>query len=466
MRSKSLLVLASLALTACASPRAADLRLPGGYETNTPAPAGAIALDRWWTTYEDPELTTLVEQALERNADVRLAAARLAEARAVRQGVIAQLFPQGDLTGSARRVKSEQLSGTNVNIPGFSQDGTSETTSANFNVSWEVDVFGRTFAANRATKADVSGVRFAYEGVRAAIAAQTADAYFTARGLAIQVADAREAARISRGLLETAQARADHGLVADSEPDRIATEVAQSEAQATALEAELQAQKRAILVLTGRVIEPTANINAPPNVGAAPVVPAALPSDLLLRRPDVRQAEAGVRSAAARQDIAERAFLPTFTFSPGVGWSKQSQPNFESEVLSWTLGGSVLQPILSIPRRLADLKAENARTEQAVTNYEKVVQTAFQETEGALVRLEADRSRVVLLTQGEARARRAYEAGRLGYDRGLTDISTTLQTEQAWRAARAQLTAAQVQALRRSVQAYKALGGGWSAPAK
>lgn len=82
------------------------------------------------------------------------------------------------------------------------------------------------------------------------------------------------------------------------------------------------------------------------------------------------------------------------------------------------------------------------------------------------MRLEADRRRVALLTDGEARARRAYEAGRLGYERGLTDLSTTLQTEQAWRAARAQLTAAQVQALRRSVQAYKALGGGWTAPAK
>ena len=97
----------------------------------------------------------------------------------------------------------------------------------------------------------------------------------------------------------------------------------------------------------------------------------------------------------------------------------------------------------------------------AVIAYEKTVQTAFQESESALVSLDADRRRVALLTAGEVRARAAYEATRTGYARGLTDLSTTLHAEQSWRAIRAQLTAAQVQALRRSVQATKAIGGGW-----
>jgi outer membrane protein TolC len=100
-----------------------------------------------------------------------------------------------------------------------------------------------------------------------------------------------------------------------------------------------------------------------------------------------------------------------------------------------------------------------------VTAYERTILTAFQEAEGALVGLEADRRRVALLTDGEARAQRAYEAAKTRYARGLTDLSTTLSAEQAWRAVRAQLTAAQVQALRRSVQAMKALGGGWPAQA-
>jgi outer membrane protein TolC len=114
---------------------------------------------------------------------------------------------------------------------------------------------------------------------------------------------------------------------------------------------------------------------------------------------------------------------------------------------------------------MADLKAQSARTEQAIIAYEKAVQTAFQEAEGALVSLDADRRRVTLLVDGEARAERAYRAARIGYDRGLTDLDTLLSSERAWRVIRAQLVSAQVQALRRSVQAYKALGGGWPAQA-
>lgn len=458
----SVAALAALSLAACATPRPADVRLPGAYEAPA-APPGAVALDQWWSAFGDPELTTLVEQALARNTDVRTAAARLQEVRAQRTSAILQYLPQGDARGSASRTETEQLSGTRVDIPGFSTSGTSERYAADFNVSWEVDLFGRSIAATRAANAEVSAARFAYEGVRAAIAAQTADAYFQARGLAIQLADAQETARIQRELYDIAAKRGALGLTATSEADRIAGELAQADAQAQALEAELQAQKRAILVLAGRVVEPTANIQAPPVVGQPPPVPTALPSELLQRRPDVREAQQRLRSQVGQQRIAALAFFPTFTFTPGVGWSKQEQPGFSSESQSWTLGGSVLQPILSIPRLMSELKAQNARTEQAVVNYEKTVQTAFQEAEGSLVRLDADRSRVVLLTDGEARARRAFEAARTGYQRGLTDLTTLLNAEAAWRATRAQLTSAQVQALRRTVQAYKALGGGWPA---
>lgn len=457
----SLAVVTALALAACASPRTPDLSLPGAFEAQSGA-AQAIALDQWWTAFGEPELTGLVEQALAANTDVRTAAARLQEVRAQRSSAILSLFPQGDATGSGRRTETEQLSGTQVSIPGFSTSGTSEAYQANFNVSWELDLFGRSFAAARAANADVAAQRFAYEGARAAIAAQVADSWFQARGLAIQLGDARETARIQRELYDLAGKRAQAGLSASSEPDRIAGDLAQADAQVAALEAELQAQRRALLILTGRAAEPTANITAQPVVGILPPVPASIPSELLARRPDIREAQARVRSAAGRQDIAERAFLPTFDLTPGIGWSRQEQPGFESESWNWSIGGMVTQPILSIPRRLADLKAENARTEQAVINYERTVQTAFGEAEGALVRLDADRRRVALLRDGEVRAARAYEAARVGYSRGLTDLQTALSAEQAWRATRTQFTSAQVQALRRTVQAYRALGGGWN----
>lgn len=453
--------LAALALVGCVTPRKADLGLPLAYEMPV-APAGAIALDTWWTAFNDPELSTLIEQALDRNPDVRTARSRLDEVKAQRVSAILQYLPTGNVAASGRETSTEQLSGARANIPGFSSDGTSENYAANFNVSWEIDPFGRALSASKSANAEVENVRFAFEAARAGIAAQTADAYFQARGLAIQLADAQETARIQTQLYEVASKRAALGLVASSEPDRVAGDLAQAKAQVAGLEAQLQVQKRAILILAGRIVEPTVNIAAPLSVGAAPAVPVLVPSDLLQRRPDVRQAQQRLRSAVGQEQLAALAFFPTFTLSPGLGWSKIGQPSFASESQNWSIGGSFSQPVLSIPRLLTELKVRNARTEQAVTSYEKTVQTAFQESEAALVSLDADRRRVTLLTDGEARAERAYKASAAGFTRGLTDLSTTLSAERSWRGVRAQLTAAQVQALRRSVQAYKALGGGWS----
>lgn len=458
-------ILTALSLGACATARKPDLALPGAYETKYDAPPGALALDTWWTAYDDPELTALVEQALVRNPDVRTARSNLDILNAQVLSAVAQYLPKGDATYTSRRVRTDQLDGTTVNIPGYSNSGVSVSQSAAFNVSWEVDPFGRAFFGVGAAKAEAARARYAYENARASIAAQTADAWFQAKGLAIQLGDARETARIERELLDTAEKKARAGLTGAADADRIAGDLAQADAQATALEAQLQLQKRAILILTGRAVEPTASIEAAPKVGDAPAVPASLPSELLQRRPDVRGAEAALRSQKNQKVLDALALFPTFNFAPGLGWQKAKQPGFSSTSQSWTLAGTVTQPVLSIPRLLADWKAQDARTEQAVITYEKTVQTAFQEAEGALVSLEADRRRVALLTDGEARARRAYEASKTAYGRGLSDLSSTLSAEQAWRAVRTQLTSAQVQALRRSVQAYKAIGGGWPAQA-
>jgi outer membrane protein, multidrug efflux system len=463
--SRSAILFASLALAACASARKPDLRLPAAYEAGqaTSVPADAAVLDRWWTVFGDAQLDSLVDTALTANPDARTAAAKLAEARASAASALTRFLPQGDFAGSAKRTHTQQLSGTEIDIPGFSTSGTSDQDAANLNVSWEVDLFGRIFGAARAARGDVATARFDYEASRASLAAQVGDAYFQARGLAIQLADAQASVRIEQELYDLATKRATAGLAATSDADRVAGDLAQAKAQAQSLEAELQAQRRTLLILAGRPIEPTASLDVAPNVGRIPPIPATLPSQLLERRPDVRRAQAQVQSASGRLLLQDLAFFPTFTLTPGIGWSRIAQPGFTSTSDSWTIGANLTQPVFSIPKLLQDLAAQNARTEQAVIAYEKAVQTAFSDSEGTLVRLDADRRRVALLTEGEARAQRGYKASKLGYDRGLTDLTTALGAEQSWRATRSQLTAAQVQAFRRTVQAYKALGGGWPA---
>ena len=458
--------LACLALGACASARKPDVRLPAAYEAPVAAqPGEAAALDAWWTGFGDPELTGLIEQALKSAPDARAAAARLDEARATATTGLLAFLPQGDAAASHKETHTTQTAGTPINIPGFSSSGKSTSESATLNVSWEVDLFGRIFAVAKAARGDTAAARFVYEGARASLAANIADTYFQARGLAIQLADARETLRIEQGLQSIADVKAARGLGSSADADRVAGDLAQAKAQVASLEAELKATRRTLLVLVGRGIEPLANLPVDATVGAIPEVPATVPGALLARRPDVREAEARVRSAAGRTTYAQMAFFPTFTLTPGVGLSNSEQPGYRSSTRNWSIGASVTQPVLSIPRLLAELKAQNARTEQAVIAYEKAVQTAYGEADSALVRLDADRRRVAELTEGERRAGRAYEAARVRYASGLDDLATALSAEQAWRAVRSQLTAAQVQALRRSVQTYKALGGGWPSSA-
>jgi multidrug efflux system outer membrane protein len=456
-------VLACLALAACASARPPETPLPAAYESKAGGGVSSQALDRWWTAFEDPQLSALVEEALARSPDARSAAARLDEARATARSALTRFLPQGDLTGSASKTHSEQVAGTAVNIPGFSTSGSSERYAANFDVSWEADLIGRFFAVRKAAKGDQAAARFAYEGARASLAANVADAWFQARGLAIQLEDARETLRIQTELQRVADIRAERGLGAASDADRVAGELALAQGQAAALEAELVAAKRTLLALIGDAARPTADLQVPVGVGAIPQVPVSTPSELLVRRPDVREAQANLASAAGRSDVALLAFFPTFMLTPGLGWSKIVQPGFSSTTETWTIGGDARQPVLSIPQLLFDLKAQNARTRQAAINYEKTVQTAFAETESTLVRLDADRRQVEVLRAGEVRARRAYEAARIRYNRGFDSLESALSAEQAWRATRSSLTTAEVQGLRRVVQAYKALGGGWPA---
>lgn len=462
------------ALAGCVSrPNPApDLRLPAAYEAFQLAPVAAVSLDRWWTCFDDVQLDELIEQALAANPDMKSAAARLREVVATRTSALTRFLPQGNATASATKTDTTQHEGPvstlpeGLVIPGLtSGGGITETTAANFNVSWEVDLFGRLFATRRATKADVAAARFDYESARASLAAQVADAYFQARGLAIQLSDAHETARIQRELYDLVVKRVHAGLSASSAPDRVAGDLARSEAQVAALEADLQVQRRTLLILAGRTFDPFTSVEVLPSVGTAPAVPTFLPSDLLRRRPDVRSAEAQVRGALGREDLARLAFLPTFTLQPGVGWSRSVQNDTTFVTSSWSIGAAVVQPVLDIPNLLAQLRIQNARTAQVVAAYEKTLQTAFGEAEGALLRLDANRRRVALLSDGEARAQRAYRAAHLGYTRGINDLETTLASEQSWRATRAELTAAQVGTLRQAISAFKSLGGGWPADA-
>ncbi|MDR6626485.1 TolC family protein [Caulobacter segnis] len=463
------LVATAIALSGCVTPvPKVDARLPAAYEAPAGTPLAAETLDQWWTSFDDPVLNELVTTALAQAPDARLAAARLEEARAVRLGQVRQLYiPSTPLTGSAQRTDTDIIDQSGSG--GFTQGGVSKTYSANFDVSWELDLIGRRRAARKVVDNDLAAARFAYEGARAALAANVAQSYFEARGYAVQLEDARQNARIAQGLHDVAAEKGRRGLSATSEGERTAADLAQAQAQVAQLEAQLQAARRSLLILVGKGVDPLASLPVEPVLAQAPPIPAAAPGALLARRPDVREAAARLASASGNLNVNELALFPTINLAPSVGLTKSISPSFlqtgettSTTSSAWTLGANLSVPVLNIPKLLSDIKAQGARVEQAAITYEQTVQQAFGEAENALVQLDADQRRVALLAAGERRAAVAYEASRKGYAAGLTDLTTALQAEQSWRGARTALTGAQTQALQRAVQTYKALGGGWS----
>ncbi|MEP6558252.1 MAG: TolC family protein [Burkholderiales bacterium] len=462
-------------LTACATgapPRAADVALPETYDT-LPAGTARTSLDHWWTLYNDPQLTQLTQAALAQGFTVRTALARLEETRALRSIALARFNPQGNLQASADYRYTRNLedvpsidattaggapaAGAVASLAGF---GAAKSASVSLPVSWEIDLFGRRKAAGTAAQADVIAARFDVEAARAAIAAEVARSLFQARGFKVQRNEATETVRIQRELQAVVAERARRGLAPSSELDRVATDVAQAEAQAEALDAALLASRRALLVVLGSGAQPLATLDVETRLGTVPAVPAALPGELLARRPDVRQAFARVQRAASSVRLAELDFFPRLTLNPGIGITAQ-RSSFDTTTSFWSLGLGLVVPILDRPRLQAQLAAEGARAEQAVLNYERTVQTAFSETDQALLRLQSDRRRVGTLVEGERRGRSGYDAARKRYELGFAGLTELLDAERAWRATRSALTSARLDALQRSVQVFQALGGGW-----
>ncbi|WP_076997131.1 efflux transporter outer membrane subunit [Variovorax sp. KK3] len=456
-------------LMGCATgehPRVPEITLPPSYGTQARNELPPAALDAWWRSYGDEQLQSLVERSLANGVDAKLALARLDEARAIRGQTLSIADARGAVQGNVERTRNIRLDDGSASSAAAIAP-TTRSQGLSLPISWELDLFGRNTTRRDAADADLAAARFDYEASRAALAAQVAQTLFEARGLAARLDDARANERIQGALLELLDRRVERGLSAASEADRVGAEVARSLAQRMGLEAELHATRRAVLVLAGDGLGPidriAADQGASDGLGAPPGVPATVPGNLLERRPDVRQAHARVESARASVRLAELDFFPTLTLQPSIGVSQQ-RGTFDTRLAFWTLGAGLNIPVLDRPRLMAALDIQSARGMQAVVAYEKAVQTAFAEADQAFVRLEAAHERVAILQDGEARARRAFDAAETRYRRGLGDLQSLLDAEAAWRGSRAAFTTAKVDRLLGSVQAFKSLGGGWTAP--
>ena len=467
--------------------------MPAAYEApgkSDPA-LSPQALDAWWRLYDDPQLTALVEGALQASPDARTGLQRIAESRAARSQALAAYLPQGDLLGSAQNQHTSEsfgglgvstgLGGTTTGTGSAGTTGTTGTTTtsdsgafltpsgslqtyaAQFNVSYELDIFGRRRAAKRAADADLWTQRFDYEAGRSMLATNVANDLFQARGDAIQLAEARETYRIAQSLARSADVSAAHGLTSTSDAARLESDAATDAAEVSRLEAVSRAARRTLLDLVGRGVDRIDTLVVEPVAVAPPVPPQTTPGELLRRRPDVREAQARLQSAAGTLDLNKLGLFPDFSLAPALELAKTTG-TYDSFSTIWSLGLNATAPVLDRPRLLAIVRGQRARGEQAVIAYEKAVQDAYRDAENGLNTLDADRRRVGDLKTAVDRARFAFDAKRRGYDLGLTDLTTLLAAESTWRQARVTLSTAEVTTLMDSATLFQALGGGWTPP--
>ncbi len=431
------------------------------------APDGSPAPeDRWWRLFGDPALDRLAEEALANNQDLAIAVARVDEARALVRVVGSQLYPT--VTGNAGAERSRASRATDFFFPGVPVYNTNYR--ATLDVFYEIDLWGRLRNATAAARADLLATEAARDTVRTALASEVVRSYYALRAFDEAVAANERALDLRTRALELERRRAAAGLISELDIRQLEGEVAAARALQPALLRDRAAEEAALAVLAGRspraIIDDTiARASGPDTALPSPVVPAGLPSDLLLRRPDLFEAEQRLRAANARIGVARAQFFPQISLTGYLGSEAGSLSDlFSGPAGIWRIAGGLTQPIFQGGRLFAEAEAVEARQRQAVAQYQKTIQNAFREVRDAISA--QARAREIYDAEG-ARVEAQREALKLAtarYQAGLVNLLVPIDAER--RLLEAELN--RIDALRRQRAAVadlmRALGGGWTAP--
>ncbi|MBU2607312.1 MAG: TolC family protein [Alphaproteobacteria bacterium] len=460
-----------LALTGCAAgpdyaaPDPGLARFHGaGAAASQAVPAPIPEIDHWWREFDDPELTRIVERALDQNLDLAAALARVEQARAAARGAGARLLPRIDATAQASRQRQSLESPTGSiarNFPGYERD--QSLYDAGAAASWEIDLFGGLRRTAEAASAEAEAAEAARLGTRITVAADSADVYLRIRGAQRRMALAVEQVSTNARLLDLVQRRFEKGLASDREVAQAEALLAGARASLPPLQIELEAQLNRLDVLMGA--QPgtyAARLRANGVIPSAPAIASAEPVDVLRRRPDIIAAERRLAAANARIGAAIADYYPKVSLSALLG--------FQSSTPADLFRDSTFQPqgLLGMRWRLfdfgrvdAEVAAARGAEAEALAVYRQSVLRAAEDVENAftaLVQLEALESE---LEQEVAALQRARNLSQTAYEGGIIPLTDVLDTNRQKLAAEDALARARADAARSAVSAFRALGGGW-----
>ena len=413
----------------------------------------------WWTIFRDPRLDQLMAQAGERNASIELAAANLAQARAVLHGTDAARSPQLDLRGSATR-----QGGPLINAAG----GDGNLFGASASLAWELDLSGRIARLRDAANYDADTAGALLRDTRLVVQADVAQAWFGLRALDMEAALLDAIGREYRTQLDLATRRAAAGYGSELDLDLLRAEAAVAKADGLALARRRAALEHALAALTGQLASgfalPAAVSDAAWDT-ALPAVPPGLPSTLLVRRPDIAAARDAVAAAGARGEAARRAWFPNLVLTAAFGYaSPQLARLADGSSQAWSLAGLLAQPLLDGGRRQATLAQADARTRAAWAGYRERILVAFRDTEDQLAALRLLAGEDEARREASAAAERALQRGQSRAARGLaSQLELAVVRRDALQAQR-QLLHVRLARFQATVGLIRALGGGWGGP--
>jgi multidrug efflux system outer membrane protein len=434
-----------------------QLELPAQYPEPAPAETQPLAL-QWWQLYRDPTLDRLIDTAQTANADVRLAAARVQEAEGALREARAALFPEvtGSYTYARQRVSTVASPPL---FPGVPLVRPNHTLSASTN--FEVDFWGRFARAGEAARANLFGAQYQRDTVLLSLAGAITQAYFALRSLDAQLAVLDQAIRVRRDSLDIAQARLDAGLASELDVHQARGALFDALVQKRDADRNRALVEHQLGLLTGRMDLKLASgdLFALP---LAPVPPPGLPSALLERRPDIRQAEENLVAANAQIGIARAAMFPAISLTGGAGGqSAQLGDLLTSGAKIWTVGFGLALPLFDAGRREARLEQARARREQAVAGYQRAVETGFREVADAIVNVQQTGDSEAQLKARLEAARAALELSTLRYEKGYSPYLEVLDAQRNANDAELAYVRNRQARLAFSVDLMKALGGGW-----
>lgn len=407
----------------------------------------------WIDLLRDPELRKLIETALRQNRDVRVALATIDEFRAQYGIARADFFPQISLNAQGGRTKS---------VLGNLGSAAFNTLQATASLSWELDFWGRIRRATEAARSDLLAERENRRAVVLTLIGNVAATYLQLRQLDLALEISRRTLAANRETFRLARRRFDQGLISELDVRQFESEVASPAASVAQLEGLITQTENQLSVLVGRNPGPITRGRPLNEVLGELSVPAAVPSSLLQRRPDVRRAEAGLHAATARIGAAQADRLPLPFVTADYGTSSRTADDlFKKDTEIYQVFGGVSMPLFTGGRVGSQVNVARARAEQARFIYEQTVLVALREVEDAIASVRASRNQVAAQQTQVDALRRALRLAEMRYQSGASSYLDLLDAQRSLFGAELSLVQVEGQQATAAVTLYRALGGGW-----